>query len=175
MGIDPATLIGAKLDPQCLPPMEATDLLCFLVIDTSYYTKKQFKAFNSLEAYNQMVSSFISSVEGKVIGEKFVVIGKGRHSQRMNERPFAVWIITNKEGTVSSAHCLGCKAGLAETFSHIASILFHIEASRRINETLTCTQVKCTWLLPTYVSEVHLLGTYNSMRRANQHSRSLVQ
>ena len=86
-----------------------------------------------------MVSGFISSVEGKVIGEKFVVIGKVRHSQRMNERPFAVWIITNKEGTVLSAHCLGCKAGLAETCSHIASILFHIEASTRINETLACT------------------------------------
>ena len=90
VGIDPATLIDAKLDPQCLPPIEATDLLCYLVIDTSYYTKKQFKAFKSLEAYNRMVSGFISSVEDKVIGEKFVVIGKVRYSQRMNERPFAV-------------------------------------------------------------------------------------
>ena len=27
VGIDPATLIDAKLDPQCLPPIEATDLL----------------------------------------------------------------------------------------------------------------------------------------------------
>ena len=72
----------------------------------------------------------------------------------MNERPIAVWIITNKEGTVLSAHCLGCKAGLAETCSHIVSILFRIEDATRINETLVCTQVKCMWLLPTYVSEV---------------------
>ena len=72
----------------------------------------------------------------------------------MNERPIAVWIITNKEGVVLSAHCLGCKAGLAETCSHIVSILFRIEDATRINETLVCTQVKCMWLLPTYVSEV---------------------
>ena len=56
VGINPTTLIDAKLDPQCLPPIEATDLLFYLVIDTSYYTEKQFKAFKSLEAYNQMVS-----------------------------------------------------------------------------------------------------------------------
>ena len=56
VGINPATLIDAKLDPQCLPPIEATDFLFYLVIDTSYYTEKQFKAFKSLEAYNQMVS-----------------------------------------------------------------------------------------------------------------------
>ena len=35
VGINPATLIDAKLDPQCLPSIEATDLLFYLVIDTS--------------------------------------------------------------------------------------------------------------------------------------------
>ena len=50
--------IGANLDPECLPPIEATDLLCYLVMDTSFYTKEQFKAFKSMEAYNLMVSGF---------------------------------------------------------------------------------------------------------------------
>jgi hypothetical protein len=59
-----------KLDPECLPPIEATDLLSYLVLETSYYTLKQFKAFKSLEAYNQMVSGFITSVQGKVIENK---------------------------------------------------------------------------------------------------------
>ena len=49
---------------------------------------------------------------------------------------------------------LGCKAGLAESGSHIASALFYIECWTRINGKLSCTQVKCTWLLPTYVSKV---------------------
>ena len=80
VGIDPTTLIIAKLDPQCLPNIEATDLLCYLGINMSYYTKKQFKAFKSLEVYNQMFLGFISNVQGKVIGEKFLVIRKVRHS-----------------------------------------------------------------------------------------------
>lgn len=123
-------------------------------MDTSFYTKEQFKAFKSTEAYNLMISGFITSVQGKVICDKFVVIAEVRHSQRMNEPPLPVWIITSKEGTVISAHCLGCKAGLSETCSHVASLSFYIETWTRINGKLACTQVKCTWLLPTYVSEV---------------------
>lgn len=123
-GIDPATLWNAKLDPECLPPIEATDLLSYLVLDTSFYTAKQFKAFKSLEAYNQMVSGFIASVQGKVIAGKYVIIAKVRHSQRMNDPPIPIWIISSEEGTVISAHCMGCKARLAEKCSHVASVLF---------------------------------------------------
>ena len=154
IGIDPATLWNAKLDPECLPPIEASDLLSYLVLDTSYYTAKQFKAYKSLEAYNQMVSGFITSVQGKMITEKYVVLAKVRHSQRMNDPPIPIWIIASQEGTIISAHCMGCKAGLAETCSHVASVMFYIEAWTRINGKLACTQVKCTWLLPTYVREV---------------------
>ena len=52
--------------------------------------------------------------------------------------------------------CLGCKAALAESCSrsHIASTLFYIECWTRINGKLACTQVKCTWFLPTYLSKV---------------------
>ena len=41
-----------------------------------------------MEAYNQMVSGFITSVQGKIICDKFVVVGKVRHSQHMNELLF---------------------------------------------------------------------------------------
>ena len=51
IGIDPALLEGKRFEPDCLPPVESTDLLCYLVLETSFYTQKQFKAFRSLEAY----------------------------------------------------------------------------------------------------------------------------
>ena len=74
VGLDPATLVGVKLNPDCLPPIESVDLLSYLVLDTSYYTKEQFKNFKSLEAYNQLVSGFV--VQGLQISDKYVVIGK---------------------------------------------------------------------------------------------------
>ncbi len=98
-----------------------------------------------------MVSGFISSVEGHIISNKYVVLGKVRHSQRMNDPPVLLWIITEKEGTILCAHCVGCMAGLGECCSIIANILFYLKDGTRLNGKLAFTQVKCTWILPTYV------------------------
>ena len=154
IGTDPVFYVDANLDPECLPPIEAIDVFSYLVLSTSYYTLQQFRNFKSLQAYNQMISGFITSVQGKVFGDNVLITGKVRHSQKMNEPPIPVWIITNKQGTVMSAHCLTCQAGLGESCSHVASVLFYVEAWTRINGKLACTQVKCSWLLPTYVNEV---------------------
>eukprot|EP00794_Sanderia_malayensis_P010417 gene10417-11507_t len=154
IGVDPLLIPENSFDPGCLPPVEATDLLSYLVLDTSYYTKNQFKAFRSLEAYNHMVSGFITSVQGKIVSKRFVVLGKVRHSQRMNVSPVPVWIITENDGTIFSAHCIGCMAGLGECCSHVASMLFYLEVWTRLNGKLACTQVKCTWILPSYVKEI---------------------
>eukprot|EP00795_Rhopilema_esculentum_P001003 gene1003-10782_t len=155
IGVDPMLIPDSSFDPECLPPVEATDLLSYLVLDTSYYTKTQFKAFRSLQAYNHMISGFITSVQGKVVnGKRFVVMGKVRHSQRMNVSPVPVWVITENDGTILSAHCIGCMAGLGECCSHVASMLFYLEVWTRLNGKLACTQVKCTWILPSYVKEI---------------------
>ena len=59
VGLDPGTLLDARLDPECLPPIEAMDLFSYLVRDNSFYTKEQFKASKSLESFNFLVSGFI--------------------------------------------------------------------------------------------------------------------
>ena len=104
VGVDPLLIPDHKLDPKCLPPIEESDLLSYLVLDTSYFTNKQFKAFKSLQAYNQMVSGFICSIQGTVLQKKRVVVAKVRHSQRMNDPLVTLWIIANKDGSISSAH-----------------------------------------------------------------------
>ncbi|EDO48872.1 predicted protein [Nematostella vectensis] len=153
IGIDPATIPDEELNPECLPPIEQSDLFSFLVLETSHYTNDQFKNYKSLEAYNQVVSGFVASVKGRIVSDKYVVVAKVRHSQRMNDPLVDIWLIKGKDGRIFSAHCLGCKAGLAESCSHIASVLFYIECWTRINGKLACTQVKCSWLLPTYLKK----------------------
>ena len=154
VGIDPINIPCEQFHPECLPPIEQSDLFGYLVLQTSYYTSDQFKNYKSLEAYNQVVSGFVASVRGKIISGKYVVVAKVRHSQRMNDPLVNVWIITETEGMILSAHCSGCKAGLAESCSHVASAIIYIECWARVNEKMACTQVKCSWLLPTYVNEV---------------------
>ena len=74
-----------------------------------------------------MVFGFILSVLGHKVNNKYVVLAKVRYSQRMNDPLVHICIITNKDGTILSAHCAGCMAALAECCSHIDSVLFHIK------------------------------------------------
>ena len=53
----------------------------------------------------------------------------------MNDSLISCWVITEREGTILFAHCgLGCKAGLAESCSDIASVLLYSEAWTKIND-----------------------------------------
>ena len=50
-----------------------------------------------------MVSGFVTSVQGKIIAGKHVVVGKVRHSQRskrMNDPLVNIWVITESDGTI---------------------------------------------------------------------------
>ena len=85
IGIDPVLIDGKRFEPDSSPPVESMDLHCYLVLETSYYMQKQFKAFRCLEAYNQMVLSFVCNFQGHIIANKFVALAKVRHSQRMND------------------------------------------------------------------------------------------
>ena len=51
IGIDPVLIEGKHFEADCLPPVESTDLLFYLVLETSFYTQQQFEAFRSLEAF----------------------------------------------------------------------------------------------------------------------------
>ena len=95
---NPVLIDGKRFESDCLPPMESTDLLCYLVLETSYYMQKN-KAFRSLEVYNQ------------------------------------IWFI-------NCSHCLGCKAGLAESCLLIANALFYFEAWTKVNGRISCSQIK---------------------------------
>ena len=55
------------------------------------------KAFKSLEAYNQMVSGLVTSVQGAEIVNKIVVVAKVKHSQRMNDPLADIWIVAKSE------------------------------------------------------------------------------
>ena len=47
---------------DCLPDVDASDLVSYLVLQTSFLTAKQFKARKGLEAYNQFVSGWVKDV-----------------------------------------------------------------------------------------------------------------
>ena len=75
-GIDPFVIGGKEYRESSFPPVDASDLVSYLVLQTSYITAKQFKAHKSLEAYNQFTSGWVKEVKAFDVGNKCVVTGK---------------------------------------------------------------------------------------------------
>ena len=71
----------------------------------------------------------------------------------MSENPLTPWVVCENSGKVLSAHC-DCMAGLGESCSHVASLLWAIEAGCKRRDSLTVTDKKAYWVLPTSVKTV---------------------
>ena len=54
-------MIGEEVDVT--PPVDVCDLVSYLVLQTSFMTAKQFKAYKGLEAYNQFVCCWMKVVK----------------------------------------------------------------------------------------------------------------
>ena len=127
IGIDPVFIIGKRFEPDCLPPVN--QLIYFAI----WFSRPAFTRKSNLKpsAVSRLTikwgwASFATWKD--MVANKFVVLAKVRHSQRMNDALIQIWIITEEDGPINRAHCLGCKAGLAESCSHSASVLFYFEA-----------------------------------------------
>ena len=59
---DLGTLRDARIDSECLPPIEAMDLFSYLGLDTNLSNKEQFKASKSLESFNLLGLGFITII-----------------------------------------------------------------------------------------------------------------
>ena len=140
------------------PAVEYPDIVNYLVLQTSWVTGQQMKAYKAMDAYNFFISGWVNSVMVKSVtgNDKVVVTAKVYHSQRVREMPLKTWLLVETNGTVCSAHC-NCMAGLSEACSHIGAVLFALEVGVRMRESVTCTQEKGKRLMPVYVREIPYL------------------
>ena len=69
------------------------------------------------------------------------------HSQRLSEAPLEPWVIARSSGEILPAHC-NCMTGLAEVGTHVASLLFWTEISKKNRESSTVTDRAAYWVAP---------------------------
>ena len=62
---------------DAVPPVSYMDIISYLVLSHSYYTKEHMKAFKSLQAYKYFISGFVE-VGTKMVDELYILIGKVR-------------------------------------------------------------------------------------------------
>ena len=155
-GLDPYILKTSDCSDNLtdFPSVEYPDIVNYLVLQTSWATGQQMKAYKSLDAYNFFVSGWVNTILTKnVIDLRVVVTGRINHSQRSRATPLKTWFLSERSGEVIVGHC-DCMAGLSEACSHIGALLFAVQAGHRMRDSVTCTGEKSHWIMPSYVREI---------------------
>lgn len=134
-------------DPTQWPEMEYGDLYTYLIDTPGVFTRESMKNKKSLEAYLYFQSGWVENVLSCHIPQtRYTLLHANvKPSQRVNDPPHKPWVALTEEGTVTVAHCT-CMAGLGESCSHVAALLFKVEAFARLGLTKqACTDVACKW------------------------------
>ena len=136
------------------PKVKCPDIYDCLVNTPSPHTKDKLKAYKCTEGYKYSVNGWVGKVlvhqvrhcsgEG-VLKQVTIVSASVKQSQRLSDTPLKPRVAAEMTGTVICAHCT-CMAGLGETCSHIAALLFKLEANTIINNNVSCTSQLCSWL-----------------------------
>lgn len=72
----------------------------------------------------------------------------------MSKKPLTPWVIFHQNsGKILCGHC-DCMAGLGESCSHVASLLWAIEAGVKQRKSLTVTEKPAYWVLPPPVKSI---------------------
>lgn len=78
-GFDPYSLKKSDFEEnvELFPELEYPDIVNYLVLQTSWLTSKQMKAYKSLDAYNFFVSGWVNGVLAKELeGDKVLLFSR---------------------------------------------------------------------------------------------------
>jgi hypothetical protein len=142
------------------PAITYVHVCMYLILYPSPYTQEDMLNYKSMDSFKNFQNGWVREVLVKEINQKKVVIGKVTHSQRLNEKPLIPWVITEDNGKILAANC-NCIAGLGETCSHVASLLWAIAAGVDRRESLTVTQKSAYWVMPPAIKTVQYAPIYN--------------
>ena len=119
----------------------------YLVHTASFHSNEEMKNYKSLQVYKYFVDGWVLETAWKVFTDIFLLVGKVRHSYAIRETPLKPWVAIKKNGIVQFGHCT-CMAGLGETCSHVAALLYWLETAVRIKTETSCTSRENLWLWP---------------------------
>ncbi|XP_035986436.1 uncharacterized protein LOC105917461 isoform X2 [Fundulus heteroclitus] len=143
------SLQGWSESVKCWPTVPYGNIYSYLIDAPGQYTRESMEAVKSLDGYNYFISGHVQTCLCNLLEKDTAVCfvkAKVSTSLRDSDQPHEPWVCLNKEqGHVVAAHCT-CKAGLGEACSHIAALLFKVEAVGRFGLNQESKErVACAW------------------------------
>ena len=134
--------------------MKYTNIYNYLIATPSPYTREQLRAYKSINKYLFLANGWVDVQVYPIPlrAATFLVHALVRHSQRLSATPLRPWVAVEKIGSVLCAHC-NCMAGLGEACSHIAAVLFALEANVQARKSMSCTSLPCLSLSDHYIRQ----------------------
>ncbi|KAK5647764.1 hypothetical protein RI129_002656 [Pyrocoelia pectoralis] len=71
------------------------DLVSYLVLTISFYTKEQIKAYKNLNSFNIFKPCCVTKCSVLRIKNFSVIFARVKHLQRLNDAPLQVYVISN--------------------------------------------------------------------------------
>ena len=142
----------SAIDWQDWSNVEYTNIYNYLIAAPSPYTREQLRAYKSMDGY-LFVANGCFDVQVYPIPSRaatFLVRARIRRTQRLSATPLRHWVAVEKIRTVLCAHC-NCMAGLREACSHIAAVLFVLEANVQAKKSMSCMSLPCLSLSDHYI------------------------
>lgn len=100
-------------------------------------TEDEVKNYKSITAHKYFIDGWVLDTCWKGYGDMFLLAGKVKHSYTSSKLPLQPWVGIRMNGSVEYGHCtMSCMAGLAETCSHVAAILYWLETAVRIKSNI---------------------------------------
>lgn len=77
--------------------------------------------------------------------DEVIVVGEVNLSHSLSLGPLTARLLMKADARAVHGHCL-CMAGLGETCSHIAALLFYMQLRLEVEKGKSCTDVNNKWL-----------------------------
>ncbi|XP_053391418.1 uncharacterized protein LOC128554195 [Mercenaria mercenaria] len=148
-------------NPARWPKLEYPDVYEYLINTPGVHTKEAMRNRKALEATNQFQSGWVRTVLFHATSKCVILRAEVMPSQRTNDNAHNPWVALTPDALVCTAHC-DCMAGLGESCSHVAALLFKVEAAVRLGLCdRACTDEPCRWnndfvkkVTPSPISEI---------------------